>query len=150
MAYSNKLRREVMQEYLIGGEPIAEIARRRKIRQDTVYLWARREDWQGLRESIETRALEKCVEDASTKLSKHNEKFIKVWDAFLARVIQGINVEDRKGIEPETLEALARIAEKAQKGQRIAMNADMPSENDGAEIKVTYTPLREHLEEAPK
>lgn len=144
MAYSKKLRRELMQEYLTSGEPLAEIARKHKIREATLCGWSRAEGWASIREAIETRALEKCIEDAATKLAKHNEKFLKIWDAFLAHVMIGLNT-GKEGLPAVELEPLARVAEKAQRGQRVAMNADVPGEYEPSTIAITYTPLREHI-----
>lgn len=130
-SYSKSKREEARRLYLTGEvSSVAEIARRLKVKPHTVGVWKKEEDWEGLRLKIDRRAAEKLVEELATERVTLNTQHFKFWGVVVGRLFetiqkQGLNTEDVK-----TLERVASVLEKAQKGQRLARGLSLDGQTE--------------------
>jgi hypothetical protein len=129
--HSAKIREKARELYLTGEvSSITETARRLKIKPHTVGIWRKEEDWDGLRLKIDKRAAEKLVEKLATERVTLNSQHFKFWGVVVGRLFQSIQ---KTGLNPEdvkTLEKMAAILEKAQKGQRLARGLSLDGQTE--------------------
>ena len=129
--HSKSRREEARRLYLTGeASSVAEIARRLKIKPHTVGLWKREEDWEGLRLKIDRRAAEKLVEKLATERVTLNSQHFKFWGVVVGRLFESIQKEGLNPEDVKTLEKMAAILEKAQKGQRLARGLSLDGQTE--------------------
>ena len=113
--------REEARKLFLTGTMIsnAEIAVHLQLKPHTVGAWRREEDWDGLRRKIDRRAAELLVEKIATDRSNLNEQHFKLWGLVLSDLLNAIK-DGRADAAIRTLEKVAAVIERAQKGQRLA------------------------------
>ena len=119
--YSRSKREEARRLYLTGdAQSVAEIARRLKTKPHTIGEWKKEEDWDGLRLKIDRQAAEKLVEQLATERVTLNAQHFRFWGVVVGRLFESIKERGLDMEEVRSLERMAAILEKAQKGQRLA------------------------------
>ncbi len=117
---SPKTREEARRLFLTGEmDSNAEIAAHLKLKAHTVGAWRRQEDWDGLRRKIDRRAAAMLVEKLATDRVTLNEQHFRFWGLVVAQLLEGMK-EGHPEKTVGTLEKVAGILERAQKGQRLA------------------------------
>ena len=113
--------REEARRFFLTGAMVsnAEIAAQLKLKPHTIGAWRREEDWDGLRRKIDRRAAELLVEKIATDRSTLNEQHFKLWGLVLSDLLNAIK-EGGADAAIRTLEKVAAVIERAQKGQRLA------------------------------
>ncbi|MCU0225968.1 MAG: hypothetical protein MUF27_18310 [Acidobacteria bacterium] len=114
-------REEALRLYLTGEvTSLAEIARRLRVKPQTLSAWRKAEDWDGLRLKVDRRSAEKLVEQLATERVTLNAQHFKLWGVVVSHLFESLQAQ---GLQPEqvrTLERISTILERAQKGQRLA------------------------------
>ena len=129
--HSKKTREEARRLYLTGEvTSIAEIARRLGAKPHTIGLWKKEEDWESLRLKIDRRAAEKLVEQLATERVTLNAQHFKFWGVIVSRLLKSIQKQGLNIDEIRTLERVAAILEKAQKGQRLARGLSLDGQTE--------------------
>jgi len=129
--YSKTKREEARRLYLTGeASSVAEIARRLKIKPHTVGVWRNEEDWDGLRLKIDRQAAEKLVEQLATERVTLNAQHFKFWGVVVGRLVEAIKKQGLDLEEIKSLERIAGILEKAQKGQRLARGLSLDGQTE--------------------
>ncbi len=117
---SPKTREEARRLFLTGEmDSNAEIAAHLKLKPHTVGVWRRQEDWDGLRRKIDRRAAEMLVEKLATDRVTLNEQHFKLWGLVVAQLLEGMK-DGHPDKTVRSLEKVAGILERAQRGQRLA------------------------------
>jgi hypothetical protein len=132
MASHSKNKREEARRLYLTGEisSIAEIARRLKTKPHTIGLWKKDEDWDGLRLKVDRRAAEKLVEQLATERVTLNAQHFKFWGVVVGRLFESIQ---KKGLDVEEVRSLERVAailERAQRGQRLARGLSLDGQTE--------------------
>ncbi len=129
--HSTKLREEARQLYLTGEiTSVAEIARRLKVKSHTVGRWKRDEDWDGLRLKIDKRAAEQLVEKLASERVTLNVQHFKFWGVVVGRLFESMKGAALPIDEVRTLDKVAGILERAQKGQRLARGMSLDGQTE--------------------
>ena len=129
--YSKSKREEARRLYLTGEVSTAsEIARRLGIKPHTVGQWKREEDWDGLRLKIERRAAERLVEQLAGERVQLNARHYKFWDVIGGRLVGCVKPGQLDGEEIKSLDRLAAILERMQKGQRLARGMSLDGQTE--------------------
>lgn len=129
--HSPNKRREARRLYLTGeATSVAEIGRRLGIKPHTVGLWKREEDWDALRLKIERRAAEQLVEQLAGQRVKLNARHFKFWDVVGSKLVELVKSGKLNGEEIKSLDRLAAILERMQKGQRLARGMSLDGQNE--------------------
>ncbi len=129
--YSKTKREEARRLYLTGeATSVAEIARRLKCKPHTIGTWCREEDWDALRLKIDRQAAEKLVEQLATERVTLNAQHFKLWGVVVSRLFgsiqkQGLNID-----EIRSLERVAAILDRAQRGQRLARGLSLDGQTE--------------------
>ena len=119
--HSKKTREDARRMYLTGEvTSIAEISRRLKVKQHTLGQWKKGEDWDGLKLKIDQRAAEKIVEQLATERVTLNAQHFKLWGVVVGKLFESAQAQTLDTDKVRTLDRMAAILEKAQKGQRLA------------------------------
>ncbi len=145
MAYSEQLKREIEAEFVAGLGSLRGLAAKHGIdRVGTVYRWAKAGNWARRKAELVTEATENGRTDLALAIAEHNEEIRLLWQ----RVAEAIaaRLETAEGLDAKDLDALARVIERIQHGERLALGADLPGSDEPQKFHVTYTPLREYLE----
>ena len=113
--------REEARRFFLTGALVsnAEIAAHLKLKPHTVGAWRREEDWDGLRRKIDRRAAELLVEKLATDRSELSERHYRLWELVLTELLTAIK-DGKADAASKTLDKVAAIIERAQKGQRLA------------------------------
>lgn len=128
--YSKK-REEARRLYLTGeASSIAEIARQLGVKAHTVGLWRREEDWDALRLKIDQRAAEKLVEKLATERVTLNAQHFKMWGVIVSRLFESVQKDTANAEKVRTLERMAGILERAQRGQRLARGLSLDGKTE--------------------
>ena len=129
--HSVLMREEARQLYLTGEvTSVAEISRRLRVKAHTVASWKRAENWDGLRLKIDRRAAEQLVEKLATERVTLNAQHFKLWAAVVGRVFGAVQKGGLDPNEVRTLERMASVLEKAQKGQRLARGLSLDGKTE--------------------
>ena len=143
--YSKTKREEARRLYLSNEvTSVAEIARRLKAKPHTVGEWKKHEDWDGLRLKIERRAAEKMVEELANERVALNAQHHRSWNIVLGKMFEAAQRDGLQSDVIRTLEKMANILEKGQKGQRLARGLSV----DGAteeQIRAEGAAAQRHL-----
>ena len=116
---TRKVREEARRLFLTGEMTTnAEIAARLGLKPHTVGVWKRQEDWDGLRLKIDRRAAEKFVEKIANDRVTLNVRHFRIWELLVAKMAE--TLKDSATLDVKTLEQMAGILDRAQKGQRVA------------------------------
>ena len=117
---SPKAREEARRLFLTGAMSTnAEIASNLGVKAHTIGTWRREEGWDDLRRKTDRRAAELLVEKIATDRSNLNEQHFKLWGLVVGQLLEGIK-EGQAEKAVRTLDKVAGIIERAQKGQRLA------------------------------
>jgi hypothetical protein len=152
---SAKVREKARELYLTGAmESNAEIARHLKLKPHTVATWRGIERWDELKLHIDRKAAEKMAEQIASDRVALNVRHYRFWDALLGQIADGI--KNPKGFDVRSVERIAAVLERAQKGQRLAKGLSLDGETEEgiraqaqAEIRTLIdhfiTALKEHV-----
>jgi len=124
-----KAREEGRRLFLCGEcETNAEIAVRLRVKPHTVGRWRRDEDWDGLRTKIDIRAAEMFAEKIASERVSLNIRHYRLWELLLAKLAE----ELKKGaaVDVRTIERIAGVLDRTQKGQRLAKGLSLSGENE--------------------
>jgi hypothetical protein len=128
--HAKSKREEARRLYLTGeASSVAEIAKRLKIKPHTVGVWRKEEDWDALRLKIDRQAAEKLVEQLATERVTLNSQHFKSWGVVLSRLFSSVQT-GLKLDEIRSLERVAGILEKAQRGQRLARGLSLDGQTE--------------------
>src|SRR2546428_11786536 len=127
----SKAREEARRLYLTNEMTTnAEIAVRLGVKAHTIGRWRRDEDWDGLRLKIDRRAAEVFCEKIATDKVSLNVRHYRFWELGLAKLAEDLK---GKGVpNVPGMERIARILERAQKGQRLAKGLSLSGETEEA------------------
>jgi hypothetical protein len=127
---AQKTREEARRLYLTGEMATnAEIAAHVRVKPHTVGMWRRQEDWDGLRRKIDRRAAELFVEKLANDRVTLNAHHFKLWGLVLSRLIECLKSDSmERGIK--SLDKVAGILDRAQRGQRLARGLALDGETE--------------------
>ena len=129
--YSKTKREEARRLYLTGeATSVAEIARRLKCKPHTVGQWRKEEDWDSLRLKIDRQAAEKLVEQLATERVSLNAQHFKLWGVVVSRLFASIQKQGLNIDEIRSLERVAAILDRAQRGQRLARGLSLDGQTE--------------------
>jgi len=152
---SAKTREKARELFLTGSmESNAEIARHLRIKPHTVANWRSLERWDELKLHVDRKAAEKMAEQIASDRVALNVRHYRFWDAVLAQIAEGI--KNPKVFDVRSVERIASVLERAQKGQRLAKGLSLDGESEEAiraqsqaEIRALIdmfiTALKEHV-----
>ncbi len=129
MARQSKKTREQARRLFLTGEisSIAEIARRVGAKGHTVGQWKKEEDWDAARIAIERRAAEQLVEKLASERVTLNTSHFRLWGLVVSNLFEEMK---QKGMDIRSLEKVASILERAQKGQRLARGLSLDGQTE--------------------
>jgi hypothetical protein len=128
---SAKTREKARQLFLTGAmESNVEIARHLGLKPHTIGQWRREEDWDSLRLEIDRRAAQKMVETIATDRVALNVRHYRYWEAMLVQIAETLKAKGPHDVR--TLERMAGILDRAQKGQRLAKGLSVDGETEEA------------------
>lgn len=132
MARASKKTREKARELFLTGamDSNIEIARHLGLKPHTIGQWRKEEDWDGLKLEIDRRAAQKMVETIATDRVALNVRHYRYWEAMLVQVAETLKIKGPHDVR--TLERLAGILDRAQKGQRLAKGLSVDGETEEA------------------
>lgn len=126
---NRKIREEARRLFLTGEETTnAGIAGRVGIKPHTVGTWRKQEDWDGLSLKIDRRAAEKLAEKIANERVTLNLRHYRIWELLLARMAETLKDSSQRDVR--TLERMAAILDRAQKGQRVAKGLSAGGETE--------------------
>jgi hypothetical protein len=129
--HSRKIREQARELYLTGEiNSLSEIARRIKVKPHTVGRWKSEEDWDALRLKIDRRAAEQLAERIATERVTLNAQHFKFWGVIVGRLFESIQNQGLKTEEIRSLERVAAILDRAQKGQRLARGLSLDGQTE--------------------
>lgn len=132
MARHKRKTRERARELYLTGEvtSLSEIARRIRVKPHTVGRWKADEDWDALRLKIDRRAAEQMAERIATERVNLNSQHFKLWGVVVARLFDTLQKGGLTDTEIRTLEKVAGILDRAQKGQRLARGLSLDGKTE--------------------
>jgi len=129
--YSKTKREEARRLYLTGeATSAAEIAKRLGVKPHTIGQWRKEEDWDGLKLRIDRQAAEKLVEQLATARVTLNAQHFKLWGVVVSRLFASIQKQGLNIDEIRSLERVAAILDRAQRGQRLARGLSLDGETE--------------------
>ena len=127
--HTSKTREEARKLYLTGeAASVAEIARRLKVKPHTVGVWKQEEDWDALRVKIEKRAAEQLVEKLANERVTLNTSHFRLWGLLVSQLFE--IMQNKTATDIRSLEKVAGILERAQKGQRLARGLSLDGQTE--------------------
>jgi transposase len=143
--HSRKLREDARLLYLTNeGLSVSEIARRLKVKPHTVGLWKKDEDWEGLRFKIDRQAAEKLVEQLANERVTLNAQHFKFWSVVSSRLLESVQKPGLSTEEVRSLERIAAILEKTQRGQRLARGLSLDGQTE-EQIRAEMLSAQRHI-----
>jgi len=123
--------REEARKLFLTGEvtSVAEIARRIKVKPHTAAAWKKEEDWDGMRVKIDKRSAEMLVEKLATERVTLNSSHFKLWGVVVSQLFESLQKETPVE-KVRSLERVANILERAQKGQRLARGLSLDGQTE--------------------
>ena len=129
--YSKTKREEARRLYLTGeATSAAEIAKRLSVKPHTIGQWRKEEDWDGLKLRIDRQAAEKLVEQLATGRVTLNAQHFKLWGVVVSRLFASIQKQGLNMEEIRSLERVAAILDRAQRGQRLARGLSLDGQTE--------------------
>ena len=129
--YSKKKREDARRLFLTGECPsVAEIARRLRAKAHTVGEWKREEDWDGLRLKIDRQAAEQIVAQLANERVTLNARHFKFWDVIGSKMVDLVKAGALGAEEIKSLDRLAAILERMQRGQRLARGLSLDGQTE--------------------
>ncbi len=129
--YSKTKREEARRLYLTGeATSAAEIAKRLSVKPHTIGQWRKEEDWDGLKLRIDRQAAEKLVEQLATERVTLNAQHFKLWGVVVSRLFESIQKQGLNIDEIRSLERVAAILDRAQRGQRLARGLSLDGQTE--------------------
>jgi hypothetical protein len=131
MARHTARKREEARKLFLTGEvtSVAEIARRIKVKPHTAAAWKKEEDWDGMRVKIDKRSAEMLVEKLATERVTLNSSHFKLWGVVVSQLFESLQKET-PAEKVRSLERVANILERAQKGQRLARGLSLDGQTE--------------------
>ena len=131
MARHTARKREEARRLFLTGEitSMAEIARRIKVKPHTAAAWKKEEDWDGMRVKIDKRSAEMLVEKLATERVTLNTSHFKLWGVVVSQLFESLQKET-PAEKVRSLERVANILERAQKGQRLARGLSLDGQTE--------------------
>ena len=127
---SPKTREEARRLFLTGEMTTnAEIAAHVGVKPHTVGFWRRHEDWDGLRRKIDRRAAEMFVEKIASDRVTLDATHFKLWGLVLSKLLEGLK-SDSMDHAIKSLDKVAGILDRAQRGQRLARGLSLDGETE--------------------
>lgn len=132
MARYSKSMREKAREFYLTGEVsnVAEIARRLKVKPHTVGRWKKDEEWDALRLKIDQRAAEQLAEKIASERVTLNSQHFKLWGVVVSKLFESLQRTGLTGEEIKSLDKVAGILDRAQKGQRLARGLSLDGQTE--------------------
>jgi len=130
-------------------ETNAEIAAHLKVKPHTIGTWRKEEGWDETRLKSEKHAAARMAEAIASENVSTNLTHFKVWGVLLRKLIDTLDKPDSETVR--ILERQAAVAERAQRGQRIArgLSADgQTEERIRTEAQADYRALVDAVVEA--
>jgi len=123
--------REEARKLFLTGEvtSVAELARRLRVKPYTVASWKKEEDWDGMRVKIDKRSAEMLVEKLATERVTLNTSHFKLWGVVVSQLFESLQ-KDTPADKVKSLERVANILERAQKGQRLARGLSLDGQTE--------------------
>jgi len=89
-----------------------------------VHRWSRAGGWRVKRPKWPRKAHENGGRDLALAIGEHNEEIRALW----SRVVDAVaaHLEAAEAIDAKDLDAMARVIERIQRGERLALGADLP------------------------
>jgi len=129
--YAKSKREEARKLYLTNEvSTVAEIARRLRTKAHTVGQWRREEGWDDLRLQIDRQAAEKLVAQLANERVTLNARHFKFWDVIGSKMVDLVKPGGLNGEEIKSLERLAAILERMQRGQRLARGLSLDGQTE--------------------
>ena len=129
--HSKKTREEARRLFLTGEVTSnAEVARRVSAKPHTVAVWKQEEGWDGLRLKIERRAAEQMVEKIASDRVSLNSRHFKAWDLVVSQMLTALQKEGLGSERIRSLDKVAAILDRAQKGQRLARGLSLDGKTE--------------------
>jgi hypothetical protein len=124
------MREEARKLYLTSEvTSVAELARRLKVKPHTVASWKKEEDWDSLRVKLDKRSAEMLVEKLATERVTLNSSHFKLWGVVVSQLFESLQKET-PAEKVKSLERVANILERAQKGQRLARGLSLDGQTE--------------------
>ena len=143
--HSRKLREGARQLYLTNETASSsEIARRLKVKPHTIGLWKREDDWEGLRLKIDRQAAEKLVERLANERVTLNAQHFKFWSVVGSRLLESVQKPGVSVEEVRSLERIAAVLEKTQRGQRLARGLALDGQTE-EQIRAEILAAQRHI-----
>ena len=132
MTRCSKTKREEARRLYLTGEvtSVAAIARRLKTKPHTIGVWRKEEGWDDLRLKIDRQAAEKLVEQLATERVTLNAQHFRFWGIVVGQLFESVQKKGLNLEEVRTLERMAAILEKAQRGQRLARGLSLDGQTE--------------------
>ena len=128
--HTSRMREEARKLFLTGEvTSVAELARRLKVKPHTVASWKKEEDWDGMRVKIDKRSAEMLVEKLATERVTLNTSHFKLWGVVVSQLFESLQ-KDTPAEKVKSLERVANILERAQKGQRLARGLSLDGQTE--------------------
>ncbi len=125
-----RMREEARKLYLTSEvTSVAELARRLKVKPHTVAAWKKDEDWDSLRVKLDKRSAEMLVEKLATERVTLNSSHFKLWGVVVSQLFETLQKE-APAEKVKSLERMANILERAQKGQRLARGLSLDGQTE--------------------
>jgi hypothetical protein len=129
--HTKKTREEARRLFLTGEiNSVAELARRLKTKPHTIGVWRKEEDWDALRLKIDRRAAEKLVEQLATERVALNSRHFRFWNLIVSQLFESVKDSGLDLQKIRSLERMAAILEKAQRGQRLARGLSLDGQTE--------------------
>ena len=127
---TRRLRREEARRLFLTGECTsnAEIGRQLGMKAATVARYRREERWDDLRRKIDRKAAEELVAKLAGERTNLNPRHFRYWDVLLSHA--GQLMQRATDLDDRSLERLASVIDRAQKGQRLARGLSLTGENE--------------------
>ena len=138
---TRKIRAEARRLFLTGEVTTnAEISARLGLKPHTVGTWRKQEDWDGIKLKGDRRAAEMFVERIATDKVTLNLRHFRIWELILAKMAETLKASGTLDIK--TLEQMAGIHDRAQKGQRMAKGLSSSGETEEAVRAQAHSEMR--------
>ena len=138
---TRKIRAEARRLFLTGEATTnTEIAARVGVKKHTIGAWRKQEDWDGIKLKGDRRAAEMFVEQIATDKVTLNLRHYRGYDLVMAKLVEIL--KSTATLDVKTLEQIAGILDRVQKGQRVAKGMSTSGETEEAIRAQAYSETR--------